>query len=49
MADRIHGLQAAVRRLVGPEEREALLNGLAEMSDDLKSGWNGEESEEDDL
>ncbi|KAF2461862.1 hypothetical protein BDY21DRAFT_329839 [Lineolata rhizophorae] len=39
IADRIRAAEAAVRKLVSVDEREALSNGLRTLAEEYEEGW----------
>jgi hypothetical protein len=48
VATRIKFIQSAVRKLVGLDEREALLNELNETREAYEEGWDSGSDEDDD-
>jgi len=48
VADRIRGLEAAARRMVGIDEREALCDGLVTMAEEYEEGWSDDEEGNED-
>ena len=48
ISQRVRALQNVVGRIVNPEERETLMNGLGEIGEAYENGWQSESDDDSD-